>query len=70
MSDADTMALLETLARTQGKLQACEEIIARTRALTRTFVRPPETWAGTPLNEGCVPVREILTALGPEPTDD
>jgi len=68
MSNADTMALLETLARTQGQLQACEEIIARTRALALSYARPPTTWTGTPLREGAVPVSKIFEALGPEPT--
>lgn len=67
MSDTETMELLETLAATQGRLQACEEIIARTRALAQSYERPPMTWAGTLLNEGAVPVSEILAALGPEP---
>ena len=68
MSNADTMALLEQLAATQGQLQACEEIIARTRALAVSYVRPPMTWTGTPLTEGAVPVSLLFEARGPEPT--
>lgn len=68
----DEMDLLDELARTQGRLMACEEIIARTRSLAESYQRPPMTWAGTrgPYTEGRVPVSEILEALGPAPTDE
>lgn len=58
------------LAGVQGTLRACEEIIARTRALALSYERPPMTHAGMPLTEGLVPVSEILTALAPEPSDE
>lgn len=66
----DEMDLLDELARTQGRLMACEEIIARTRSLAESYQRPQMTWTGMPLNEGAVPVSEILEALGPVPTDE
>ncbi len=61
--------VVRQLAGTQGTLRACEEIIARTRALAVSYERPPMTHAGMPLTEGLVPVSEILTALGPEPPE-
>lgn len=60
--------VLQQLAQTQGRLLATEELIARTRLVALAHVRPPMTYAGTPLREGAVPVSEILEALGPEPT--
>lgn len=59
--------VVQQLAMVQGRLFACEEIIARTRLLAASYVRPSMTYAGTPLAEGSVPVSQIFAALGPEP---
>ena len=68
--DQAVQEVVQQLAGTQGRLRACEEIIARTRALALSYERPPMTHSGMPLTEGLVPVSEILTALGPEPSDE
>jgi hypothetical protein len=70
LDDAEAVisSLLEQLAAEQGLHQACEEIIARTRALALSYERPLVTWNGMPMREAAVPVSEIYKALGPEPT--
>lgn len=57
VSNAEIMELLEQLAETQGRLQACEEIIARAREGC-----DPDVVGAT------ISTRRVLDMLGPEPT--